>query len=295
METGGKKTLDLRFQQAFPEKLEAVNDPRREEIDISLIIPEGEHDMREYHGRLGQGKTYAMTADIINALNNGRIVYANYPILWKGFDERDSFRYLFLGLLGFVKKFYSLSHRNLYYIPIDENFHDTLEKLTDCIVALDEGYVAFDSYEMTKLSLAKRQSILTTRHYDRSIWYTVQRPSSIHVTLRSATNVFYRVTRIFASFGIVIFQKKELDLNPEGTSVDEDTVYSTQYYIGKKEIYEAYSSKYLRADLPPSQPFYSTEYHMTWKEVLNRAVERLKGIRLDGGADAEAVDGSAPR
>jgi len=44
-----------------------------------------------YYGKVRNGKTYAATADIIELLQRGEIVYANWNISFEGFDERESF------------------------------------------------------------------------------------------------------------------------------------------------------------------------------------------------------------
>ena len=59
------------------------------------------------------------------------------------------------------RDYYEFMKSNLHFIEVDEHFHDRLSELTDCIVALDEGYVAFDSYEMAKMSMKKRKNVLT--------------------------------------------------------------------------------------------------------------------------------------
>jgi len=221
-------------------------------IDLSELFPPLEHGLYAYYGRIGQGKTYAMTADILQALARGNVVYTNYPIDWRGYDERDNWSAVFLSLFFVKNKFYQFSESNLRRIEIDETFHDTLSTLTDCIVALDEGYVAFDSYEMTKMSMKKRKNVLHTRHFDRSIWYTTQRPNAVHVTMRAQTNVFYKVTKLINFAGIVLFRRQELDLGSDD-SVDENEVYSTKFYLGKSSIFEAYDTKYLRQGALASQ------------------------------------------
>jgi len=221
------------------------------EIDLSALFPAGEHGIYCYYGRIGQGKTYAMTADILEALKQGKVVYSNYPIDWSGFDERTSLPALFWSLFGIKNRFYEFYQANLHRIEVDENFHDTLSGLTDCIVALDEGYVAFDSYEMAKLSMKKRKNVLHTRHFDRSIWFTTQRTNAVHVTLRAQTNVFYKITKLWSLF-FIVFRRQEFDLGPDD-SVDEDNCYSRKLYLGRSSIFNAYNTKYLRYGAQSSQ------------------------------------------
>lgn len=259
----------------FPKDLRPVNDVRRDEIDLASLFGPAEHGLYGYYGRLGQGKTYAMTADIIADLKKGAVWYVNYPIYWTGYDERNNKMQLLLGALGIRRKFYEFKHKNLHYLPVDENFHDTVQNLTDCKIGLDEGYVAYDSYEMAKLTLAKRQTIFHARHYDRSFYYTVQRPTSIHTTLRSQTNVFYKVSRINI-FGLVLFRRQEFDLGPN-EQVDETQPLSTKWYFAKKEVFEAYDTKYLRGSIPPSQITHVEIHRPTWLEIIKRLTGRYTG------------------
>jgi hypothetical protein len=235
-------------------------------IDLAELFPPGEHGMYAYYGRIGQGKTYAMTADIISALKRGQVVYTNYPIDWKGFDERSFFPAIFFSLFGIKNQFYEFFSKNLRRIEVDENFHDKLGDLTDCIVALDEGYVAFDSYEMAKLSMKKRKNVLHTRHFDRSIWYTTQRTNAVHITLRAQTNVFYKITKLW-SFLFVVFRRQEFDLGSDD-GVDETKAYSTKLYLGKKSIFNSYNTKYLRYGAKASQiidvAFHKVPYFQRW-------------------------------
>jgi len=257
----------------IPMNLVPVNDPRRDEIDLAALFGPAEHGLYAYYGRLGQGKTYAMTADIIEDLKRGGVWYVNYPIHWEGYDERNQPMQLFLGLIGLRKKYYAFNHKNLHYIKVDEKFHDKIETLTDCKVALDEGYVAYDSYEMAKLSMQKRQTILHARHYDRSFYYTVQRPTSIHVTLRANTNIFYKVTK-FQIFHWVLFKREEFDLGKD-EHVDEENRLSIKWYFGKPEIFQAYDTKYLRGQIPPSQIVHVDVFRPTYLEILNRLLGRF--------------------
>lgn len=267
----------MQIMNGFPTNLKPVNDPRRDEIDLAALFGPAEHGLYGYYGRLGQGKTYAMTADIIADLKKGAVWYVNYPIYWNGYDERENKMQLFLGALGIRKKYYQFLDENLHYLPVDENFHDVVQTLTDCKIGLDEGYVAYDSYEMAKLTMAKRQTIFHARHYDRSFYYTVQRPTSIHTTLRSQTNVFYKVTRFnIPIFNLVLFRRQEFDLGPN-EQVDETNTLSTKWYVGKREIFEAYDTKYLRGSIEPSQITHVKVHRLSWWETIMRLTGRFTG------------------
>lgn len=238
-----------------------------------------QHGIYAYYGRLGQGKTYAMVADILEALRHGEVVYTNIPMAWAGYDEihdpRSWFRYL-LRMFGFSVEFRICDKSNLRHIEVDENFQQTLAGLTDCIVALDEAYAAFDSYEMAKMSLRARQNVLHTRHFNRSIWYTVQRPTNIHVVMRGVTNVFYRCKRAFSMFGITLFIRDEFDLGATET-VDEDSRLSRRWYLGSASVYNAYNTTYLRPEgffsPAPSVLYYLASPTLLWR-ILGLKVAR---------------------
>jgi len=246
--SGGEMESGTAIETRVEDKPERIEG---EYIDIGKILPRQEHGIYAYYGRIGQGKTYAMTADVIEALKRGRVVYTNYPINWNGFDQRTSIFWLFLGVLGIKRKFLRFKPDNLHRIEIDDQFHDNLAKITDAIVALDEGYVVMDSYEMTRMSMKKRKNVLHTRHFDRSIWYTTQRPTGVHVTLRSQTNVFYKVQKLL-TWPFVVFRRQEFDLASD-ESVDESKPLSTKLYLGKPFIFHAYDTKYLRYGANASQ------------------------------------------
>jgi len=269
---------------------------------IANLIPKGEHGIYCYYGRIGQGKTYAMTADILRQLSMGRVVYTNYPIIWKGYDSRLSLARLLFSFFGIVNIFREYPKENLRRLDVDENFHEKLSKLTDCIVALDEGYVAFDSYQMAKMSMKDRQNVLHTRHFDRSIWFTTQRPNAVHVTLRAQTNVFYKVTRMIRLGWLIVFRRQEFDLGSDD-SVDEDKCYSTKFYLGSSSVFHAYDTKYLRFGAKSSQDvrilFHKIPYFdrfitfgsLVWQYVLNTFV-RDSGVRRGVSSDTPPVDSS---
>jgi len=200
-----------------------------------------EHGIYCYYGRLGSGKTYAMTRDIIDYLNDGNVVYANYSINWKGFDEKDDLMALFIAILGLKRTFYHFPASNLRKIATDNDFHKVFGQLSSCIVAIDEAYTLFDSYQMAKMPMSERLNILQTRKFDRSILYTAQRPTSVHVVMRGMTNVFYKCSRKDLPF-CKLFNRMELDLASD-ENVDENNVISNKIYFGQKKYYNMYNTR----------------------------------------------------
>src|SRR5690349_7765902 len=80
-----------------------------------------------YYGRIGGGKSYAATADILELLKHGEVVYANWKIDWQGFDQRKSFVALFMKTFFFRHLFFSYPKENFHYI--DEESFKTPEDL----------------------------------------------------------------------------------------------------------------------------------------------------------------------
>lgn len=130
-----------------------------------------------YFGKLGQGKTYALAEHALRELENGRIVYTNFHIEWNG---RKPWR------LGPIKQD-AIPKSNLRKFQSVDEFME----MQNAFVALDEGWIYFDSYKMTKLPLETRMKILQSRKDGLDIAYTTQRPEQMHVSLRAMTNQFY--------------------------------------------------------------------------------------------------------
>jgi len=200
-----------------------------------------EHGIYCYYGRLGQGKTYAMVRDVISALNRGNVVYINFTLNWSGYDERLNPVKMFLGFLGLKRRFVYFPQSNLRYMKTDEHWHEEFGKLRNCIVAIDEAYVLFDSYQMSKMPMSQRLNILQTRKFDRSIWYTTQRPTSVHAVMRGMTNVFYRCEKWNFPF-ITAFARDQFDLANDET-VDQENRISRKLYVGEARYFAMYNTK----------------------------------------------------
>lgn len=257
-----------------------------QEIELLDVFPPSEGEITQYFGRIGQGKTYSATADILDLLRRGNVVYCNWRINWTGFDERLSIPYVILSIIfPWRSRFYTFKKENLRYLPVDEHFHEKFEKLTDCYVFLDEGHVVFDSYEMAKLSLAKRASILHTRHFNRSICIISQRPTAIHVAMRANVNRFYKCEKRWQFGKIIRFRRTEYqDMLNETVDDSEDKELSVKQYWGKAEVFDAYPSKYLRGDTQASQKVefeaydfgYLRRFALFFKALFGRKINSAK-------------------
>jgi len=201
------------------------------QINILDFVGNNEADILQYFGKIRNGKTYIATADIIELLNSGVVVYANWKVKWNGYDERDHLWPKLLGLLKLKKYFYKYPKENFHYLPLtsqedwqklygNKNFTDIFGTLTSCAVFLDEGHLVFNSYEMTKLATEKLASILHTGHFDRGIRIISQRPTAIHVAMRANVNIFYECEKVLNLLGINIFRKTTYEEMTNTESVD---------------------------------------------------------------------------
>lgn len=245
---------------------------RVRDIELLNLFPPNPGMISQYYGRIGSGKTYSATSDVLDLLRQGKVVYANWDIHYEGYDQRKSLPYIIRSILfPWIKTFYFFPKENLKKIDVDRNFHEKFATLTDCHVFLDEGHVVFDSYEMARLSIEKRKSILHTRHFDRSIHIISQRPTAIHVAMRANVNVFYKCECRFQIGPFIMFKRSEYqDMLNENVDEDPEKIISVKHYLGKKRVFEAYSTKYLRGDTPDSQKvlFNAYRYNIFGKIAL---------------------------
>lgn len=235
------------------------------EIDLVNIFPSDEGTIVQYYGQIGSGKTYAATSDIYDLLRRGKVVYANWNIQYKGYDERQSkFRLIVSIIFPWIKRFYYFPKENLKYFKISDkwaqeqgyaDFDQWVSTRTDCYIFADEGHVWVDSYASTRISLDRRTTILHTRHFNRTICIISQRPTAVHVTMRANVNIFYKCEKIFKWGGIVRFKRTEYqEMTGETVNEDDELAVSRKYYWGKQKIFEAYDTKYLRGETKTSQP-----------------------------------------
>lgn len=245
-------------------------------IDTTALIdhfsaPEGSINL--YFGRIGNGKTYSATADILDLLHQGRVVYANWRINYEGFDERESFIHWFYKTLFFQRTFYKFAPQNLrYFSDADpstwvinrKRYNDIIQflgDLTDCDIFIDEGQWLLNSYEGTKFSDDKKRFILHTRHVNRSLNIVSQRTQAIHVTARGQIHRFFKCEKKM-QWPFLIFKRTEFQDMVEN-DVDEDAEpISTKTYFANKNVLNAYNSKYLRGGIEKSQEVHFSAYKL---------------------------------
>ncbi len=267
------------------------------EVDLLNLFPPNDGMISQYYGRIGSGKTYAATSDVLDLLNKGQVVYTNWKMRYEGYDQRKSVYWVFLSIIfPWRRKFFVFPKDNLRFLDVDKDFHDKFAKLTDCHVFLDEGHVVFDSYEMARMNIERRKSVLHTRHFNRSIHIISQRPTAIHVAMRANVNVFYKCEKVM-QWPFVRFRRTEYqDMLNESVDEDEEKICGIKRYWGKKRVFEAYDTKYLRGDIKPSQTVHVEGWKISYfAKFLLLVKDLLPGQRWPSLAAKKNVDNIGTR
>jgi len=239
--------------------------------DLLNIFEANEGSINMYYGKIGEGKSYAATSDILDFLRKGKVVYCNWHINVKDFDDRESPFFVIRNWLLFRKRFFKIPcAENLRYFD-PEQFNTTgelvewLSKLNDCEIFFDEGQDMFDSYEGTRFSKAKRRLILHTRHYHRTLNIISQRPTAIQVSARGNVNRFYKCVKL-SSWPWIRFARYEFQ-DMSGETVDENSEpVSVKTYFGSKSVFNAYNTDYLAQGIPKSQEVAFEAFDLTFWE-----------------------------
>lgn len=252
------------------------------DVDLVAFFSAVEGTLELYYGHIRNGKTYSATADMLDDLKRGRTVWSNYPVDFKGFDERKEWYIVLLSLIfPFMRRFKVVRQSNLHFYEISdewakkqldpdgkryEDFWDWFTRLTDCVVYADEGHVLLDSYRKTYVSMEQRNAVLHTGHFNRTIKIISQRPTAVHVTARGNINIFWKCEKLW-SWPVLLFRKTEFqDMTME--TVDETKPLHRKIYFAKRRILNAYDSKYLRKGMKPSQIPKIEVYDLSYRERI---------------------------
>lgn len=206
-----------------------------------------------YFGKMRQGKTYLMTKDVIDLLNKGEVVYTNYKINWSGHKDLTWWR-VFIHKLGIYKiKIYPLT--NLRFFKDWQDVYDVRE----CTIALDEGWLYFNSY--VRLPIDQQRRLMQSGKRRMDFLYTTQRPLQTDINLRWNTDVFIEAQRIdipFIKRPLFVYRwydLKEDDSNAiiekvrevshkDGTFETIDQSLKTGFNLASKKIFNAYDTEY---------------------------------------------------
>lgn len=243
---------------------------------LAYFRPSHEGEINLYFGRIGNGKTAGATADILDLLEKGQVVYANWRINFEGYDERKSIRAIIWKILFFRKGFYVFPKENFHYFNSENVDMAFLSNLTDCHVFIDEGQWIFDSYKGTTFDPESRRLILHTRHFNRSLNIVSQRTQAIHVSARAQINRFYKFVKIL-SYPIILIKRYEYqDMKQNDVDEEADPISVKTYWLTKR-IMRAYNSKYLRGGVPVSQKVYFDVYDMSLKDKFRALLRAFRG------------------
>jgi len=227
-----------------------------------------------YYGKIGHGKTRNATADIVELLDRGEVVWANWKIAYKGKNEMEDGKRVWTKIVGNRRQFFNFSPNNFHYLdPQDliENKAGSNVKLLSRLVGahlfIDEGQWLFNSLERHDPndpdSVDKLKLVLHGRHYCRSLNVITQRPSNINKNIRSQVHIWYRCVKRFALFGWIIFERWGIEEMKDDLPVEYKTTYDKEgkaikdtpnglrktYFVNtrKDKIFPMYNTHEMRA------------------------------------------------
>lgn len=198
-----------------------------------------------YYGKIGNGKTSTATADILELLNRGEIVWANWKVNWDGFDERTSISRVFFKFFFGKDVFFRYGAENFHYFHPDDIDVSMLGRLVNVHIFIDEGQWIFNSHDRTD-DPDKRKLVLHGRHYCRSLNILSQRPSNVFKDMRSQIHVWYKCEKVLGS-PFLLFRKTEFqDMKDDLPDEDVDDP-KVRYYFMSKAVQSAYDTHAMRA------------------------------------------------
>lgn len=202
-----------------------------------------------YYGQVGNGKTYAATADILELLKRGEQVVANWPIDFAGFDEREDFRSVLVSFFFGRKRFFKYRKENFRYIHPDdiENNIPFLNRLVGVHIFLDEGQWIFNS-QVRNPDPEKRKLVLHGRHYCRSLNIITQRPANLFKDIRSQVNIWYKCVKRLHIRSFILFQRHEYQDMKEDLPNEEIESGRPKTYVGDRRIFASYNTHAMREE-----------------------------------------------
>ena len=255
MKDVGKKVIDISGALQYFDAQEGV---------VEMII-----------GKTGMGKTYFATLRALKFLYNGYVVYTTWKLnIPDYYDEREHWWPVLRNMFRREKVFYRINLKeNWKYVDLHsfddpntkifdtEKFSHFLATRTDCIFMLDEGQDVFDSH--SKSTKHARQSITRTRHMHKTLIIIAQRAQAVDVSARGNVEAFFRCEKrnIFGYNRFVVRRTEDIDdsnnypIWVRHDSTGRVTWKAPVWYkgYGRKRIYQAYDSWYMRQQQIKSQ------------------------------------------
>jgi len=223
----------------------------------------------EYIGKMRSGKTLAMTLEVVKRLNRGEIVYTNYRINWYPEAPMSSIR-KFWHILGFKKRRYPQTNLRRF------NNWEEIQTVSNCTVALDEGWQYFDSYN--KLPIEKRMRLYQSGKWELNFLYTVQRYMMTDINLRWSTNEFWESSLYkipFLRYPLIIYKLYDLDEDGESAKLARkgieadgkvvDLALARRFFFTRQKHFDLYDTK---------EDIYATEHY---RHALSQKVDARTG------------------
>lgn len=200
-----------------------------------------------YYGRIRNGKTYSATADILELLERGEVVYANWKLNLTDFDEREHFGIALVKFVFGKKLFFKYKKENFHYFSPDlptTEIIALLGKLVGVHIFIDEGQWIFNSH-IKNHDDETRKLILHNGHYCRSLNIISQRPSNVMKDMRSQINLWYKCEKKFALGSFIIFARSTIEEMKDDIP-DEEVVSKVKVYLANKMVLSAYNTHGMR-------------------------------------------------
>lgn len=196
-----------------------------------------------FNGNMGAGKTYGMVREVFCAWNEGIHVFSImslYP----------------------PEKYKKLYHKISVWDV--EKFLETAWEYP-VILVLDEGWILFDSYVLTKLELETRIQIVSARKHNINIYLTSQRFMAVHTALRELVDT----VRYCESYSFLFFQlhrnlKYEIK-NGTGQLSDESS--GAEIFFFRRKIANCYNTLETIWDMFPKEWLYRRDKKYVVKAV----------------------------
>lgn len=227
--------------------------------DIQSLFRPEEGSNTCYYGRVRNGKSTAATADIIALLDRGEIVYANWRVDFKGYNQQNSFKDTFIKWVVGKKYFFHYKPENFVFVPPDDLITNSgditiayLNRLVGVHLFIDEGQWLFSSLDkkIDEEVIEKMKLILHGGHYCRTLNIITQRPINISKNSRSQIHFWYKCEKLlsvpFLLLRKTVFEDMKDDLPDEGDE-DRKTYTSTKLYVPSKKLLSAFDTHGMRA------------------------------------------------
>jgi len=259
-----------------------------------------------YYGKVRNGKTRTATADILELLRRGEIVYANWMIDFKDFDERSSFAISLVSFLFGRRYYFKFKKENFHYVAPQDLIDNKgevniafLGRLVGVHLFLDEAQWILNSMERYNpddpAMVAKLKLILHGGHYCRTLNVITQRPANITKNIRSQIHFWYRCVKRFDAFGLMIFQRWCIEDMKDDMPVEFDKDEETgkerplgelkTYWVNKRHdpVFAAYNTHGMRGEdaivKPPEFDVYELGRWDRFKQVVGFVLPRRKRPR----------------